>query len=37
MDPARNAVSRVYDETSFQDLVDEERAAAGTHVADYCI
>lgn len=34
---ARDAVSRVYDETSFRDLVDEERAAAGTHLADYCI
>jgi Rrf2 family protein len=34
---ARDAVSRVYDETSFKDLVDEERAAAGKHLADYCI
>jgi Rrf2 family protein len=34
---ARDAVSRVYDETSFKDLVDEERAAAGRHLADYCI
>lgn len=34
---ARDAVSRVYGETSFQDLVEEDRLAHATRVADYCI
>lgn len=34
---ARDAVSDVYDTTSFQNLIDEEAAAAKNYVASYCI
>ncbi len=34
---ARNAVAGVYDETTFQDLLEEELANAGSYVARYCI
>ncbi len=34
---ARDAVSEVYDKTSFQDLIDEEAAAVEKYVASYCI
>jgi len=34
---ARDAVAEVYDETTFQDLVDQEQADAEQYVASYCI
>ena len=34
---ARDAVSEVYDQTSFQDLIDGEAATAEEYVASYCI
>ncbi len=34
---ARDAVAGVYDQTSFQDLIEEEAAAAERYVASYCI
>ncbi len=34
---ARDAASSVYDTTSLQDLVAEQRARNARHVADYCI
>ena len=34
---ARDAVAEVYDQTSFQDLIEEEAAAAEKYVASYCI
>ena len=34
---ARDAVSEVYDQTSFQDLIDEQRASSDKYVASYCI
>ena len=34
---ARDAVSAVYDTTSFQNLIDEEAAASKKYVASYCI
>ena len=34
---ARDAVAKVYDATSFQDLIDAHVAAAEQHVASYCI
>ena len=34
---ARDAVAEVYDETTFQDLIDEELASADKYVAHYCI
>ncbi len=34
---ARDAVAEVYDETTFQDLIDEEQAASSRHVPSYCI
>ena len=34
---ARDAVAEVYDQTSFQDLIEEEAAAAEEYVAGYCI
>ena len=34
---ARDVVSEVYDQTSFQDLIEEEAAAAEKYVARYCI
>ena len=34
---ARDAVSEVYDQTSFQDLIDEQNASADKYVASYCI
>ena len=34
---ARDAVSEVYDQTSFQDLIEEEAATAAKYVASYCI
>ena len=34
---ARDAVTRVYEQTTFQDLIDEERSAAERYVASYCI
>ena len=34
---ARDAVSAVYDQTSFQDLIEEEAAVAKEYVASYCI
>lgn len=34
---AKNAVENVYDSTSFQDLVDKERAAQTPASMDYCI
>ena len=34
---ARDAVAEVYDQTSFQDLIEEEVAAAKEYVASYCI
>ena len=33
---ARDAIAGVYDETTFQDLMDQEQASAG-YVASYCI
>ena len=36
-DRAREALSEVYDKASFQDLIDEEEAAAGAYVGQYCI
>ena len=34
---ARDAVAKVYDETTFEDLINEERAATEKYVASYCI
>lgn len=34
---ARDAIAEVYDETTFQDLMDEEQASARDYVAGYCI
>ncbi len=34
---ARDAVAEVYDQTSFEDLIEEEAAAAEKYVARYCI
>ena len=34
---ARDAMAEVYDQTSFQDLINEERANLGKYVASYCI
>ena len=34
---ARDAVAKVYDQTSFQDLIDEELASAERYVPSYCI
>jgi Rrf2 family transcriptional regulator, cysteine metabolism repressor len=34
---AQDAMMAVYDETSFEDLVEEERAARGCEVLDYAI
>ncbi|MCK4849757.1 MAG: Rrf2 family transcriptional regulator [Phycisphaerae bacterium] len=34
---ARDAVAGVYDQTSFQNLIEEEAAAAERYVASYCI
>ena len=34
---AGEAVARVYDETSFQDLIDQEARAARQYVPSYCI
>jgi len=34
---ANEAVSEVYDSTSFRDLLERERQAAGQRVPDYCI
>jgi len=34
---AEQAVSAVYDTTSFQDLLERQAAAAGRYVANYCI
>ena len=34
---ARDAVAEVYDQTSFQDLIEEEAAATEKYVASYCI
>jgi len=34
---ARDAVAEVYDATTFEDLMEEEQAAAGEYVASYCI
>lgn len=34
---AKQAVAEVYDTTSFQDLVDAERASAERYVVSYCI
>jgi len=34
---ARDAVSEVYDATTFQDLIDAQAAAADRYVASYCI
>lgn len=34
---ARDAIAEVYDETTFQDLMDEEQASARGFVASYCI
>ena len=34
---ARDAVAGVYDQTSFQDLIEEEAAAAERYVGSYCI
>lgn len=34
---ARDAVAKVYDETSFEDLIEEERANNDKYVASYCI
>ena len=34
---ARDAVAKVYDETSFEDLMEEERANNDKYVASYCI
>ena len=34
---ARDAVAKVYDETSFENLMEEERASNGKYVASYCI
>ena len=36
-DRAREALSEVYDKATFQDLIDEEEAAAGAYVGQYCI
>ena len=34
---ARDAVGQVYDQTTFQDLIDEDLASGGRHPASYCI
>jgi len=34
---AHDAVTEVFDGTSFQDLIDEDRAAGGRHAANYSI
>ena len=34
---AERAVSEIYDSTTFQDLVEQEEAAAQRHVSNYCI
>jgi Rrf2 family transcriptional regulator, cysteine metabolism repressor len=34
---ARDAVTEVYDATTFQNLIEEEQVAAGEYVASYCI
>ena len=34
---ARDAVAEVYDQTTFEDLINEERAATEKYVASYCI
>ena len=34
---AEDAVAKVYDETTFEDLMNEERAASDKYVASYCI
>ena len=34
---ARDAVAEIYDQTSFQNLIEEEAAAAENYVASYCI
>ncbi len=34
---ARDAVANVYDSTTFQGLIDAQRAASGEYVASYCI
>jgi DNA-binding IscR family transcriptional regulator len=34
---AQEAMMAVYDETTFEDLVEEERAARGCQVLDYVI
>ena len=34
---ARDAVAEVYDQTSFQDLIEKEAATAQNYVASYCI
>ena len=34
---ARDAVSSVYDSTTFQDLIDAHKAASENYVASYCI
>lgn len=36
-DRAEKAVADVYDKTSFQDLIDEDRTAAGRYSADFSI
>ena len=34
---AEDAVAKVYDETTFEDLMNEERTASDKYVASYCI
>jgi len=34
---AHHAVTEIFDGTSFQDLIDEDRSSDGQRVADYCI
>ena len=34
---ARDAVNQVFDNTTFQDLIDQDPSCEGRHVADYCI
>lgn len=34
---ARDAVAEVYDETTFQNLIEQEQMTAGRYVARYCI
>jgi len=34
---ARDAVARVYDETTFQDLIDEDQASRSLQAPSYCI